>query len=68
MITEGSTVILRTTDAIYSPCKVVAISSDNVTVTYFAGTKRNRETGEYKDEHPVVTIPKKKIVSLEERT
>lgn len=67
MIEKGSTVILRTKEAIYAPCKVIAISSESVTITYFAGAKRDRETGEYQDNHPVETIARKKIVSLSER-
>lgn len=68
MIEKGSTVILHTEEAIYSPCKVTAISSESVTITYFAGTKRDRKTGEYQDNHLVETISRKKIVSLLERT
>lgn len=67
MIDKGSTVILRTKDAIYSPCQVLAISKENLTVTYFAGMKKNRETGEFHEERPVETIPRQKIVSLSER-
>lgn len=67
MIGKGSTVILRTVDAIYSPCKVVSMSGDNVTVTYFAGMKKDRETGRYREDHKVETISRKKILSLQER-
>lgn len=67
MIGKGSTVILRTVDAIYSPCKVVAMSDDNVTVTYFAGMKKDRKTGKYYEDRPVETIARKKILSLQER-
>jgi len=66
-IGKGSTVVLRTKDAIYSTCKIVAMSKENVTVTYFAGMKKDRETGEYYEDRPVETIPRKKIVSMSER-
>ena len=68
MIEKGSTVILRTTDAIYSPCQVISMSKDNVTVTYFAGKKKDRQTGEFADCHIVEIIPRKKIVRMSERT
>ena len=67
MIGKGSTVVLRTKDAIYSTCKIIAMSDENVTVTYFAGMKKDRETGEYYEDRPVETIPRKKIVRMSER-
>lgn len=67
MIREGSTIVLRTNNAIYSPCKVVSISDQNITVTYCAGTKRNRTTGEFQENHPVEIIPRKEIISMSER-
>ncbi len=67
MIGKGSTVVLRTRDAIYSTYEIVAMSDENVTVTYFAGMKKDRETGEYHEDRPVETIPRKKIVRMSER-
>jgi len=67
-IGKGSTVVLRTKNAIYSTCKIVAMSDENVTVTYFTGMNKDRETGEYYiEDRPVETIPRKKIVSMSER-
>ncbi len=67
MIKQGSTVVLRTKEAIFSPCKVMAITKENITVTYFAGTKRDRETGEFSEVHPVETISMKNVKYLSER-
>lgn len=67
MITENSTAVIRTTDAIYSPCVVIAVSKENVTVKFFAGMKRDRKTGVFVEEHSVETIPRKKIISMSER-
>lgn len=67
MIEKGTTVVLHTEKAIYSTCKVVAISEQNVTVTYCAGQKRDRTTGEFKSEWPVETIPMKSVVKMSER-
>lgn len=67
MIDKGSTVVLRTCDAIYETCQIVAMSVDNVTVTYFAGMQKDRKTGKANEIRPVETIPRKKIVSMSER-
>ena len=67
MIQNGSTVIIRTKDAIYSPCKITSITPDNVTVTYYAGSKKDRKTGELYEDHPVETISRKNITSISER-
>ena len=67
MIEKGSTIVLQTTDAIYSTCRVVAISDENVTVTYYAGTKKDRQTREMHEVRPVEVIPRKKIISMSER-
>lgn len=68
MISKGSTVILRTKDAIYSPCTIVAISSLNITVTYSAGQKKDSRTGRLVKSHPIETIPRKEILKMSERT
>lgn len=68
MVKEGSRIVLRTKDAIYSTCEVVAISKANVTVTYCAGLKRDRATGDYHMVSPVETIPIKKVIYMSERT
>lgn len=67
MIQKGSIVILRTNEATYSPCEVLALSKENITITFFAGTRRDRKTGEFQDVHPVETIPIKKVTYLSER-
>jgi len=67
MIQEGSTVILRTDDAIFSPCEVVSLSKNNIVVSYFEGTKKDRRTGKFQGNYKIATIPFGKIVKLEER-
>jgi len=67
MIQKDSIIELRTKDAIYSPCQIVALSDNNITVTYYAGVKKNRQTGEMHESRPVEVIPRKKIVSMSER-
>lgn len=67
MINEGSIVVIRTNDAIYSTCKIIAINDNNVTVTYFAGMKKDRITKKYCRNHQIETISRKKIVSMSER-
>lgn len=67
MIEKGSTVVLRTIDAIYSPCKIVSMSKENVTVTYFAGNRKDRKTGEFCEDRPVEVVPRKKIIVISER-
>lgn len=68
MIQKDSIVELRTKDAIYSTCKIVAISDENVTITYFAGMKKDRQTGKMHEVRPVEIIPRKKIISMSERS
>jgi len=68
MVKEGSRIVLRTKDAIYSTCEVVAISKENVTVKFCAGMKRDRATGEYHMISPVETVSIKKVVYMSERT
>lgn len=67
MIQKGSTIILRTTDAIYSTCKIISMSDDNITITYIAGIKKDRKTGKSYEDRQVETIPRKKIISISER-
>lgn len=67
MIQKGSIIILRTTDAIYSTCKIISMSADNITITYIVGTKKDRKTGEFYEDRQVETIPRKKIVRISER-
>lgn len=67
MIQKDSIVVLRTKEAVFSPCKVITLNEENITVTYFAGTKRDRETGEFGEVHRVETIPIKKVTYLSER-
>lgn len=67
MIDKGSMVVLRTKDEIYAPCRIVAISDENVTVAYFVGMKKNPETGEYHENRSIKIIPRKKIIHMSER-
>lgn len=67
MISPGSTVILRTKDAIYSPCTIIAISEQSITITYVARNKKDRATGKYSESRPVETILRKDILSLSSR-
>ncbi len=64
MIQEGSMAILRTKKAIYKPCKVVKIGDRNLVITFFAGTKKDRKTGEFYEDRPIETIPFKDVVSF----
>ena len=67
MIDTGSTVILRTKKAIYSPCKITKMSKVDVTVTFFKGMTWDKEAQKHVEEHAVETIPRKEIVSISER-
>lgn len=67
MIEAGSTIVLRTIDAIYETCKIVAMSGDNITVAYFAGTKKDGKTGKMREDNKVEIISRRKIVSMSER-
>lgn len=67
MIEEGSILVLTTEDAIFSPCKVVGVGKASVTITYYAGSKRDRKTGKFHEVRPVVTISFKDIVKVSER-
>lgn len=67
MIKEGSILVLTTENAVFSPCKVVGVGKTGVTITYFAGSKRDRKTGKFIEVRPVVTIPFKDIVKASER-
>ena len=60
--------IVRTKSAIYSPCQMVSQSSDGITVTYFAGMKKDKRTGEMVEDHKVDTISRNEVVSLQKRT
>lgn len=67
MIQRGSTAIVRTKNAIYSPCEIIALNTESVTITYFAGMKKDRKTGKMYEDHPIEKISRDKIVSLQER-
>ena len=67
MIQEGSVLVLTTDNAIFSPCEVLGVGKVGVTITYFAGSKRDRKTGEFREVRPVVTIPFKDIKKVSER-
>lgn len=67
MIQNGSTVILRTKDAIYSTCKIVEMSTTHVTIKYHAGQKRDRNTNEFVEDRRTASIPRQKIEQMSER-
>ena len=67
MIEKGSILVLTTSNAIFSPCEVVSVGKTGVTITYYAGSKRDRQTGIFNEVRPVVTIPFKDITKVEER-
>lgn len=67
MIEKGDTVFLQSQEAIYCTCKIVTISDKNVTITYCAGMKRDRNTGEFHMQRPVKTISKEDIVHMSKR-
>jgi len=68
MIKIGSTVIVRTKDAIYCVCELIAMSDKNITVGYFAGMKKDRATGKLRPDHRVDIISRSKIINISERT
>lgn len=65
-IGENSTIILRTKDAIYAPCKIASMSNENITVTYVR-IEKNQKTGKYRAVHHTETIPRKNVVRMSER-
>ncbi len=67
MIKEGSTLVITTDNAIFSPCEVLSVGKTGITITYFAGSKRDRQTGKFNEVRPVVTIPFKDIKKVSER-
>lgn len=67
MIRSGSMAVIKTDEAVYSPCRVISINKDNVTVTFFAGFKKDKKTGKIYEDRPVETISRKKILSMSER-
>lgn len=67
MIEVGSKIILKTIDAIYEPCFVIKKSPQSITVKYHRGTRKDKKTGEYREDYQVDTIPTRDIVSMSER-
>ncbi len=67
MIKEGSVLILTTEDTVFSPCKVLKVGETGLTITYFAGSKKDRKTGKFHEVRPVVVIPFKNIKKVSER-
>jgi hypothetical protein len=67
MIATGSMIILATKEAIYSPCKVLDLNANSVRIQYFAGTKKDRVTGEFKQVHLTETILIKNVTQMSER-
>lgn len=68
MIDTESTIILRTKDAIYSPCKITNMSKTDVAVRFFKGMRWDKEAERYVGDYVVDIIPRKKIVCISERT
>lgn len=68
MIDKGSLVILRTKDAIYSPCKIVNMSKQDVAVTFFKGMRWDKEKERYVEDRVIEVIPRKNIIRISERT
>ncbi len=67
MIQIGSTVILRTENAFYSPCKIVRLGTDNITISYYPEIKNDNKTGKIIASSKQETISRKKIISMCER-
>lgn len=67
MIQKGSTAIVRTRNAIYSPCQIVLLHENSVAVEYLAGMKKDSKTGKMVEDRRVDTIPRNQIVSMSER-
>lgn len=67
MIEPGSTIILRTKEAIYATCKILAMNKDNIRIAYFTSIQKDRKTGKSCGNNVVETIPLKNIVSMSER-
>jgi hypothetical protein len=67
MIQPGSTAIVRTKNTIYSPCKVLSQNASSVTISYFAGMKKDKKTGEMYEDYRTEIISRDKIISLQER-
>jgi len=75
MIQIGSKVILRTNNAIFDPCFIQRVDVEpgriqdvkSVTVTYFAGYNKDKNTGEMHEDWKVETIQRKDMVSIAER-
>lgn len=67
MIDTGSLVILRTKDAIYSPCKITRMNKQDVAVTFFKGMRWDKESERYIEDHAIETIPRKRIICISER-
>jgi hypothetical protein len=67
MIQKGSNVVLLTNTENYSPCMVMAINKDNITISYVSEVKRDKRTGQMIAKRAVKTIQRKHIRSISER-
>jgi hypothetical protein len=67
MIKSGDMAVLRTKESIYCPCQIVMTNENNVVVTYLAGYKKDKSTGEIRPNHKIDTISRKEIVSISKR-
>jgi len=67
MIKNGSTVVIITTDATYSPCEIVELGTKNIVVKFCSGTKTNKETGVSVPSFSTDVVRVDKIISMSER-
>jgi len=67
MISDGTTVILRTEDAIYSPCKIVRINKKSLLISYCPGTTMDKNTGTLKPDRKTISIATKDVLYIKER-
>lgn len=67
MIEPGSRIILRTENAIYSPCTVVSMSARNITVSFCAGMKKIKGSREMIPDYRTEAVSRNTILSMSER-
>ena len=68
MVENGTQIILRTEDAVFSPCKVMSISEKNVTVTFCKSVEWDNGVQKMVPTWHTETIDRNKIVSMTERS
>ena len=67
MIDKNSMIHLTTDDAKFALCRVMAMSKTHLTVSYFAGMKKDKETGEMYEDHQITTVERKRVRYIGER-